>query len=386
MWMNLWEESCRILTDKIQGEYEMSKKIYIVGAHSRGQTVAFYLTYLNPQIEIEAYLIDNDEPNPKQVNGVPVIKLEKGTKLHNDYPVYIGTRGVYHPHFVKCLEKQGMKEIHPVSVELDMELRNAFLKKYFESKGKEYKKIEGTTYAIAPEQKVSVDFDSCVYVANSAFDKALESEYCLAPYERTIQVGAALTERRILPDVLTDDAGENISKKNRQFCELTALYWIWKNAKEDVVGLVHYRRHFILPSDWEKRMKNSGIDVILPIPLYVLPNVEENYKKRHDPGDWEYMMHYIKEKDSEEYEDMKKVFGEPLYSPCNMFIMRREVLLELCQWMFPILDAVVEHGGQKEDPYFNRYPGFLSERLITYYFQKHSEKYKVVYADKNFLL
>ncbi len=363
----------------------MSKKIYIVGAHSRGQTVAFYLTYLNPEIEIEAYLVDNDESNPKQVNGVPVIKLEKDTKLHCDYPVYIGTRGVYHTHFVECLKEYEMKEIYPVSVALDLELRNAFLKKYFESKGKDYKKIEDTAYVLDTTGQKLVDFDTCIYVANSAFDRALESDYQLASYERTIQVGAALTDKRILPNVLTDDSGENISEKNKQFCELTALYWIWKNAREDVVGLVHYRRHFILPNDWERRMEKSGIDVILPIPLYVLPNVEDNYKKRHDPLDWDYMMHYIKENLSEEYEDVKKVFGEPLYSPCNMFIMRREVLLELCQWMFPILDAVVEHGGQKEDPYFNRYPGFLSERLITYYFQKHSEKYKVVYADKNFL-
>ncbi len=44
-----------------------------------------------------------------------------------------------------------------------------------------------------------------------------------------------------------------------------------------------------------------------------------------------------------------------------------------------------EKGGIEDDNYQNRYPGFISERLITYFFEKNRDKYKVVYADKNFL-
>ena len=61
------------------------------------------------------------------------------------------------------------------------------------------------------------------------------------------------------------------------------------------------------------------------------------------------------------------------------------ILCDLCEWMFPLLDAVVAHGGEKEDSYLNRYPGFLSERLLSYYFEKNRDKYRLVYADKNFL-
>lgn len=224
-----------------------------------------------------------------------------------------------------------------------------------------------------------------IYVAGSVYDKPLQDEYTYIKEEISLQVGAALTEKRISPDTVLDCDGENISARNKQFCELTGLYWIWKNACEDYVGLVHYRRHFLLPDDWLERMAGSRVDVILPVPLYVAPSIEGNYKERHIASDWEYLMTYFKTKLPKEYEAATRIFSGNLYSPCNMLIARKEVLGALCEWMFPILFAVAEHGGEKEDSYLNRYPGFISERLITYYFESRREIYRVVYANKNFL-
>ena len=68
-----------------------------------------------------------------------------------------------------------------------------------------------------------------------------------------------------------------------------------------------------------------------------------------------------------------------------MFIAKWEVLDNLCSWIFPILDAVVDHGGTKEDIYMNRYAGFISERLITLFFYINEDKYKIAYADRIFL-
>lgn len=45
----------------------------------------------------------------------------------------------------------------------------------------------------------------------------------------------------------------------------------------------------------------------------------------------------------------------------------------------------MKNGGTKNDEYMNRYPGFISERLITYFFESRKECYKIVYANKNFL-
>src|SRR5699024_4773412 len=40
------------------------------------------------------------------------------------------------------------------------------------------------------------------------------------------------------------NTGDNISLDNPRFCELTAVYWAWKNLDAGYIGLVHYRRYF----------------------------------------------------------------------------------------------------------------------------------------------
>ena len=55
-----------------------------------------------------------------------------------------------------------------------------------------------------------------------------------------------------------DNTGDNISDKNSYFCELTGLYWAWKNLDFDYLGLVHYRRHFCL----KKKSKNKFCNVM----------------------------------------------------------------------------------------------------------------------------
>jgi len=356
----------------------MEDRVYIFGAHSRAQTLAAYLQYLYPGMGIEAYLYDNDEANPEILGGVPVFSLDGKTELHTDYAVWIGTRGEYHQKIARHLEQAGFGKIIPVTVEMDLRLRNGYLKKFFSSAGRAFVKIAG----LDPHREGSV----AVYVAVSALDKPLQQAYALKPYEREIRAGAALAGRCLPGRVLRDDLGDNISVRNQQFCELTALYWIWKHAEEEIIGLVHYRRHFILPDDWVCRMEGNGVDVILPIPLYAAPDIAGNYKSRHDPRDWDCMMEYLKGRDIGEYREAEAFFRKNLYSPCNMFIMRRYILDELCEWLFPVLFAVADRGGQKSDPYLNRYPGFLSERLITFFFEKYRDRYKVVYSDKNFLV
>lgn len=189
----------------------MSHKFYVFGAHSRAQTAAFYIQYLYPEASIEAYLVNNEESNAASINGVPVIRLEKNTKLHGEYPVFLGTRSVYHENLAKTAGEFGIQNIYPVTAQLDLKLRNAYLRKYFSSIGRAFAKIDDCstlgekTLGKLPEGK------ACVYVAKSVFDKPLQTETKLWDYEKVIQVGAALTDKRLEENGITDAAGENIS-------------------------------------------------------------------------------------------------------------------------------------------------------------------------------
>ena len=78
-----------------------------------------------------------------------------------------------------------------------------------------------------------------------------ESEIPKHPLLRPIQVGAALAEQHF-PGFLYDDDGENISERNRAYCELTAQYWAWKNSHAEYCGFFHYRR-FLYPDTEARR-------------------------------------------------------------------------------------------------------------------------------------
>jgi len=356
------------------------RRIYIFGAHSRAQTLGTYLKYLDYEILIEAYLIDNEEPNPSSVEGVPVFDVRKDDyELAVSYPVYIGTRGVYHDAITERLLEKGFNDIIPVTPDFDIKIRNDFLRLYYKENDSQFIKFEDVT-AI---NNNLLHKSASIYVIKSAYDKPQDSQYPVNRYEVNLQVGADLTDAKIA--AITDNAGDNISSRNKQFCELTGLYWIWKNASEDIVGLEHYRRHFILEDDWLDKFVSNDIDVMLPTPLYVGPSLAENYRNRHIASDYDYMLQVIKEIHPDDYEPAKVFLEETaIYSPCNMFIMKRNILNEFCEWLFPILFAVAVHIGEREDAYQNRYPGFMSERLLSYYFEQNRDKYKIVYCDKDF--
>lgn len=63
------------------------------------------------------------------------------------------------------------------------------------------------------------------------------------PYLYPIQVGTALSGNK-LEGMFHDNEGDNISDRNKTYCELTAQYWAWKNDDADYYGFFHYRRYF----------------------------------------------------------------------------------------------------------------------------------------------
>lgn len=362
----------------------MRNKCFVFGAHSRAQTLAVYLNSIEPDKVIEAYLVDDDEDNPNEIDGILVTHPKNVPAECRSYPVYLAIRGVNQTPVEERLRSLEFQQIIPVTVSFDAQLRKRFFRKLYAECGREYTMIDD----LPSDVTLSGDRDQSVriYEVCSIYDKPLEKDYYeRANYEEPIQVGTALTDKRIPACRLFDDTGENISKHNKQLCEETALYWMWKNAMEDLIGLVHYRRHFIMPDDWTVRMTRNDIDVILPIPIYVKPSVEKNYRIRHISGDWDCLMKVLKDHSEDEYDFARKMFADNMYFPLNIFVMKREVMNDYCEWLFPRLFDVMKMVGSRKDAYQNRYPAFMAERLLTLYFEMHRDKYRIVYADKGFL-
>lgn len=119
---------------------EKTRSVYIAGAHSRARTLNAYLKYLYPEINVEAFLVDDLLENPKEADGIPVHLIEKG--LNVNCAVYLGTRGANHAKLTDELSAVGFTQIIPVTVELDIKLRNEYVRKFFSENRKEFLLID----------------------------------------------------------------------------------------------------------------------------------------------------------------------------------------------------------------------------------------------------
>lgn len=178
-----------------------------------------------------------------------------------------------------------------------------------------------------------------------------------------------------------DDEGENISALNPYFCELTGLYWAWKNLDADYIGLSHYRRHFVcgghLPRKEEKRFSRvmtgeqtelllQKAPVILPCPRkYYIENLYGHYCHTLN-GEPLARTREILERCCPEYlPEFDRLRQRRQAHMFNMMVMRRDLLDRYCDWLFPILTELTQLVNPKQyDPFQARYPGRVSELLL----------------------
>lgn len=192
-----------------------------------------------------------------------------------------------------------------------------------------------------------------------------------------------------------DNYGENISSKNAYFCELTGLYWAWKNLEYDYMGLSHYRRHFSvskkLPKDIEGRVnsaiKYEDVDEILNNTDIILPK-KRKYYIENLYSHYEHTMHIeplnetkkiIREKCPEYLEEFEKLHKRTSAHMFNMFIMKKEILNDYCTWLFDILFELEKRiPPEQYDKFHARYLGRISELLLDVWINTNSLKYEEV--------
>ena len=196
-----------------------------------------------------------------------------------------------------------------------------------------------------------------------------------------LHVGASKTQENFL----RDDVEDNISWKNSSYCELTGLYWIWKNKKENpekITGLVHYRRYFtdvigdllytylgiepaILSANRIKKTLEYH-DIIVPKREKIYRTVKEFYGDLHDGEDMEYTREAIKSVSPEYLEAFDQTMNAHYFYYANMMICKRELLDKYCEWLFEVMFQLEEFIdlNKYEDAYQKRVFGFISERLL----------------------
>lgn len=192
-----------------------------------------------------------------------------------------------------------------------------------------------------------------------------------------------------------DNKGENISTKNPYFCELTGLYWAWKNLNADYIGLAHYRRHFSfskkIPKSEEEKFKVlltnqeadnllENVDIILPkLRKYYIENLYDHYKHTMHVEQLDETRKIIEEKYPNYIPEFDNLHKRTSMHAFNMFIMKKDVLNDYCNWLFDILFELEKRiDPSKYDSFHARYLGRVSERLLDVYINTNKLKYKEV--------
>ena len=187
-------------------------------------------------------------------------------------------------------------------------------------------------------------------------------------------VGSAIS-KTALP-YQRDDDGENISSLNRYYCELTGLYWAYKNLTDvKYVGLNHYRRFFkyhghLLKEEEAKELLKK-YPVILPGKRhYYIETVYSQYAHAHGSIGLDTAREVL----AKDYPDYLDAFDRCMKRRSlhlfNMFIMRKDIFDDYCAFLFDVLQKTREKLGDVDRLY-----GFLGERLLDVYLAQNHIDY-----------
>ncbi|EAH7988403.1 DUF4422 domain-containing protein [Campylobacter jejuni] len=217
-------------------------------------------------------------------------------------------------------------------------------------------------------------------------------------------------------NMIGDDTGDNISHLNRYFCELTGIYWAWKNydklGNPDYIGFMHYRRHFIFD---ENDRTFSYIfatydeyynDGLYKIQLYNFLNLYDIVSTNPYCNDFINVEQYYKGKEAEKdghiaedydalrclVEDNGGIFNlffdnyskSHKHYAANMFIMKKDLFFNYCSLLFNIIFKLhnnIDYYGRNLQQI--RSIGFISERLTgAYLFMLLQNNTKIVFVPR----
>ena len=192
---------------------------------------------------------------------------------------------------------------------------------------------------------------------------------------------------------LGDDSGENISRLNLYLNEITALYWIWKHTRHNLIGFCHYRRFFT--TDGENFLSATEATELLCENDIIVNDCKFGYIALYD---WkimlsgrelaEHVINIIRKHIAARqpdylaaYDRVNNSFGVFCY---EIFITRRKIFEAYCEWLFSfIIDATEEilsttDIANSDDPQEYRVVSFVAEHLMTVWLIKNPLRIKIL--------
>ncbi len=370
-------------------------KIIIYGAKSIALGIGEAVRKLYPENPPLCFLVGSLQGNPSMLMGLRVREIEEfvsatGQENLGGFHVLVGTPEDMHQDIAGILRRYGFYNYTC----MDSRKEAALMERYFNRL-----EIFPSVHSLpSGNGRISLQ----VYLAKSAKDKKLSRAFSQPEWAVPIQVGAELTDLRTgeltdhtacgrsveyesSNDLQNDScASYSISAKNGNYCELTALYWIWKNRlcsslgeAEEYYGLFHYRRILDISDEDLRRMKAAGTDVLLQYPTLHEPDISEHHERYMKEGDWEAMLRALRELQPEYAQAFPKILAQPYFYNYNLIVAKRRVLADYCAWLFPVLERTEQFSTPRGCERADRYIGYLGESLMTLYFLHHKEDLKI---------
>lgn len=359
-------------------------KLVIYGAQGIALGAYNAIVELNPNINILCFIVTSIANNASTLSGIPVLELSEFIKdKSNDdkkkIEVLIGTPENFMENIEKKLDEVGLFN----HIRLDS-VRWSNMQKLAFTRNKMFTPLD--VYPLGfhkPELQI--------FKMVHQDDNILQNYFCYPEYFIPLQVGAALANRNILPN--RDDYGENISYKNRNYSELTGLYWIWKNILNDslitrnnYVGLAHYRRFLDLTNDEMLKLIDNEIDVVLPYPMPYEPNIEAHHNRYLSQNEWSAVLQALNELYPEYAKVFIKILKQKYLYNFNIILAKGQVMNAYCEWLFPLLFRIEQLSDPNGTKIPNRFMGYIGETLETLYFMYNKNSFQIAHVGFRFLI
>lgn len=358
----------------------MNLAIYGAQGYALGTYEAIRTLY--PRRQISCFLVTCMGGNTPTLGGIPVMELAAfaegmSAEEKRNTEILIATPDQMQPDIEETLENFGFRQHRRLTFARWTELMKLF---------------HVRLGRFLPLAALPVGYHAPfvrIYMARSHADKPLKKPCPVPDYVFPIQVGADCCNVRVAD--LSDNTGEHISGKNGNYCELTALYWIWKNKLEasgtadgeagQYYGLCQYRRGFDFKEDDLLRLADNDVDVVLPYPLPYEPDIHAHHERYIKEADWKALLQALAEQQPAYAEAFPEILRQQYLYNYNVILAKKSVLRDYCAWLFPILARTEELSVPKGSERRDRYIGYMAETLETLYFMKNADRLNVVHAE-----